>query len=116
VTAPSFSPHPAQGRAATNPAETPVTALPPTPTAWALPWWDMYEERVSVHEIETGLDPHTARIRAEQEVRNWHRAGGDAALLAALPPLTQGTDCPLSARYERRPGSRGVAPGRASRR
>jgi hypothetical protein len=90
VTAPSFSPHPAQGRAATNPAETPVTALPPTPTDWPLWAWDQYQEAAGKHEAE-GLTPHTARIRAEQEVRNWHRAGGDAALLAALPPLTQGT-------------------------
>jgi hypothetical protein len=90
VTAPSFSPHPAQGRAATNPAETPVTALPPTPTDWPLWAWDQYQEAAGKHE-SYGLSPHDARIRAEQEVRTWVKCGGDAALLAALPPLTQGT-------------------------
>jgi hypothetical protein len=62
-----------------------VTALPPTPTDWPLWAWDMLRERAAIHEAE-GLTPHDARIKAEQEVRVWVRSGGDAALMAALPP------------------------------
>jgi hypothetical protein len=80
-----------------------------SPTEWGRAAWDQYEEAAGKHEHETGLSPHDARIRAEGEVRTWVACGGDAAI-RALPPLTQGTGrCPLSARYERRPGSRGVA-------
>jgi hypothetical protein len=61
-----------------------VTALHPTPTDWPLWAWDMLRERAAIHEAE-GLAPGTARIRAEQEVRVWAAAGGDAALMAALP-------------------------------
>jgi hypothetical protein len=59
--------------------------LPPTPTDWPLRAWDQYVEACGKHE-SYGLSPHDARIRAEQEVRTWVKCGGDAALLAALPP------------------------------
>jgi hypothetical protein len=55
-----------------------------SPTEWGTAAYDHYSEAAGKHEAE-GLDAHTASIRAEAEVRTWTAAGGDAALMAALP-------------------------------
>lgn len=63
--------------------------LPHRRTEWSRAYWDFWEERAAIREA-AGESPAEAGRNAEDDVRRYASAGGDAALLAALPPLPVG--------------------------